>query len=187
MREFANEIIKELKDLFEKNIQHTIVEFSRLRAGKASPAMLEGVMVEYYGNMVPLSQVANISSPDARSLAIQPWEKTMIRPIETAIINGNLGFAPQNDGEVIRINIPPLTEERRTQLVKSAKNENENSKVGLRNSRKEALESIRKLKADGLSEDDFKAAEAEIQKLIDSYSKRIDDLTVVKEKEIMTI
>lgn len=183
----VSEVITDLKSHLDKNIQHTQTEFSRIRAGKASPAMLEGVFVEYYGANTPLSQAANVNTPDARTILIQPWDKSLIRPIETAIINSNLGFAPQNDGEFIRITIPPLSEERRRDLVKLAKNECENSKVGIRNLRKEANEKIKKLQKDGLSEDDAKNAETEIQKIIDNYIKRTDELFVEKEKEILTV
>jgi ribosome recycling factor len=183
----VSEVLKNLTELLEKNLNHTITEFSRIRAGKAAPGMLDSVMVEYYGAMTPLSQVANVNTPDSRTLSIQPYDKSLIRPIETAIINSNLGFAPSNDGDVIRINIPPLTEDRRKELAKMAKNEAENSKVGIRNLRKEANEKIKKLKADGLSEDDAKVGEDQVQKLIDSYIVKTDDVLVKKEKEIMTV
>ena len=182
-----NEVIDQLTDQLEKNLQHTATEFSRIRAGKASPAMLESVMVEYYGALTPLAQVANVNTPDSRTLAIQPWDKSLIRPIETAIINSNLGFAPQNDGEFIRISIPPVTEERRKELVKRAKSESENSKIGIRNLRKDANERIKKLEKDGLSEDDAKLGEDRVQKVVDSYIKKTDDLLENKEKEIMTV
>ena len=182
-----NEIIDQLNDQLEKNLQHTATEFSRIRAGKASPAMLESVMVEYYGALTPLAQVANVNTPDSRTLAIQPWDKSLIRPIETTIINSNLSFAPQNDGEFIRISIPPVTEERRKELVKRAKSESENSKIGIRNLRKDANERIKKLEKDGLSEDDAKVGEDRVQKVVDSYIKKTDDLLENKEKEIMTV
>ena len=181
-----NEVIDQLTDQLEKNLQHTATEFSRIRAGQASPAMLESVMVEYYGALTPLAKVANVNTPDSRTLAIQPWDKSLIRPIETAIINSNLGFAPQNDGEFIRISIPPVTEERRKELVKRAKSESENSKIGIRNLRKDANERIKKLEKDGLSEDDAKVGEDRVQKVVDSYIKKTDDLLENKEKEIMT-
>lgn len=181
------EVIKQLTDQLEKNLAHTQTEFSRIRAGKASPAMLDAVMVEYYGAMTPLGQVANVSTPDARTLTIQPWDKSLIRPIETGIINSNLGFAPQNDGEMIRITVPPLTEERRKELVKVSKNEAENSKIGIRNLRKEANERVKKLQKDGVSEDEAKAAEDQIQRIVDNYIKKTEDLLVLKEKEILTV
>jgi ribosome recycling factor len=144
-------------------------------------------MVEYYGAPTPLNQVANVGTPDARTLAIQPWDKSLIRPIETAIINSNLGFAPQNDGEMIRINVPALTEERRKDLVKMAKAEAENSKVGIRNIRKDFMEKVKSMQKDGLSEDEARGAEEEIQKTIDNYIKKTDDVLSAKEKEIMTV
>ncbi len=179
--------MESLKDQLEKNLSHTISEFGRIRAGKSSPAMLESVMVEYYGAMTPLNQVANVNTPDSRTLAIQPFDKTLIRPIETAIINSNLGFAPSNDGDLIRISIPPLTEERRKDLVKMAKAESENSKVGIRNLRKEAIDKIKKLKTDGLSEDEAKVAEDEVQKMVDLYIKKTEETLALKEKEILTV
>jgi ribosome recycling factor len=183
----VNEIIDRLKSQLEKNLGHTTTEFQRIRAGKASPDMLDSVMVEYYGAATPISQVANVNTPDARTIMIQAWDKSLIRPIETAIINSNLGFAPQNDGESIRINIPPVTEERRKELAKRAKVESENSKVGIRNYRKEANEKIRKLKADGVSEDAMVEGEDRVQKLVDSFIKKTEDLLTDKEKEIMTV
>jgi ribosome recycling factor len=183
----VSQIISELQGNLEKNLQHTLSEFNRLRAGKASPDMLGSVMVEYYGAMTPLAQLANVSTPDARTLVIQPWDKSLIRPVETAIINANLGFAPSNDGDTIRINIPPVTEERRKELVKLSKQEAEHGKVGIRNLRKEANEKIKKLQKEGLSEDEAKAGEEEVQKLIDAYIKKTDEATVQKEKEIMTV
>jgi ribosome recycling factor len=183
----VNAIIEQLKENLEKNLDHTKVEFKRIRAGKASPDMLDGVFVEYYGASTPLSQVANVNTPDARSISIQPWDKSLINAIEKAIINSNLGFAPQNDGEYIRINLPPVTEERRKELVKRAKSESESSKVGIRNLRKDANEKIRKLKADGVSEDEMSAGEDRVQKLIDSFIAKTEELLVDKEKEIMTV
>lgn len=183
----VKDVISKLQDQLEKNLSHTAVEFSRIRAGKASPDMLDGVFVEYYGAATPLAQVANVNTPDARTIAIQPWEKSLIRAIETAIINSNLGFAPQNDGEFIRISIPPVTEDRRKELVKRSKAECENSKVGIRNLRKEANEKIKKLKSDGTSEDECAAGEESVQRIVDNYIKKTDDLFAAKEKEIMTV
>ncbi len=180
-------IIDELKSGLEKNIKHTEVEFSRIRAGKAMPEMLDGVLVEYYGMPTPLSQVANVSAPEARTLTIQPWERSLIGEIERSIINSNLGFNPQNDGEMIRINIPPLTEQRRLELIKAAKNEAENSKIGIRSLRKDANEQIKKAQKDGVAEDLAKDGETQVQKLIDAYIVKIDELFVLKEKEIKTI
>jgi len=183
----VSNVMESLKDQLEKNLSHTISEFGRIRAGKSNPAMLESVMVEYYGAMTPLNQVANVNTPDSRTLAVQPFDKTLIRPIETAIINSNLGFAPSNDGDLIRISIPPLTEERRKDLVKMAKAESENSKVGIRNLRKEAIDKIKKLKSDGLSEDEAKVAEDEVQKMVDLFIKKTEETLVLKEKEILTV
>lgn len=183
----VKDLINQLKEQLEKNLSHTHHEFGRIRAGKASPAMLESVMVEYYGAPTPLNQVANVNTPDARTIAIQPWDKTLIRPIETAIINSNLGFAPQNDGEMIRINVPPLTEERRKDLVKMAKGESENSKVGIRNIRKDFMEKVKTMQKDGLSEDEARGTEEEIQRQIDAYIKKTEEVLAAKEKEIMTV
>ncbi len=183
----TSEVIQELKDLLEKNLQHTHVQFNKIRAGKATPNMLDGVVVPYYDVPTPLSQMANINTPDARTITIQAWDKSALRDIETAIVNSNLGFAPQNDGEFIRINVPPLTEERRREFVKKSKAEAENSKIGIRNLRKEANEQIRALVKDGLSEDEAKTAEAEVQIQIDLYIKKTDEVTVKKEAEIMTV
>jgi ribosome recycling factor len=149
--------------------------------------MLNGVMVDYYGAPTPIQQVANISTMDARTITVQPWEKPLLNEIAKGIINSNLGFAPQNNGEVLIISVPPLTEERRRDLVKRAKSEAENAKVGVRNNRKDALDMVKDLKADGLSEDMTKDAEAEIQNITNSYIKLVDDQFDLKEKEIMTI
>jgi ribosome recycling factor len=183
----VNEIIDQLKNQLEKNLSHTSAEFKRIRAGKATPDMLEGVFVDYYGASTAIQQAANVNTPDARTILIQPWDKSLIQAIETAIINSNLGFAPQNDGEMIRISLPPVTEERRKELVKRAKTESESSKVGIRNLRKEANEKIRKLKSDGVSEDEMAAGEDRVQKMIDHYIKKTEDLLADKEKEVMTV
>lgn len=173
------------EEMMEKAIQHTKNEFAKIRAGKAMPSMLDGVEVEYYGNMTPLNQVAGVTTPDARTISIKPWEKSMLQEIERAIINSGLGFNPQNDGEQIRINIPPLTEERRLQLMKQVKSEAENGKISIRNARKETNDSLKKL--DGVSEDLVKNAEDDVQKLTDKYTAKIDALVEVKEKDIMTV
>jgi len=173
------------EEMMDKAIQHTKNEFAKIRAGKAMPAMVEGVEVEYYGNMTPLNQVASVNTPDARTISIKPWEKNMLQEIERAIINSGLGFNPQSDGEQIRINIPPLTEERRLQLMKQVKAEAENGKISIRNARKETNDSLKKL--DGVSEDLIKNAEEDVQKLTDKYSGLIDQLVVAKEKDIMTV
>ena len=183
----VNEILDQLKNQLEKNLIHTTAEFKRIRAGKATPDMLEGVFVDYYGANTPINQAANVNTPDARTIVIQPWDKTLIRPIETAIINSNLGFAPQNDGEQIRISLPPVTEERRKELAKRSKAESESSKVGIRNLRKDANEKIRKLKSDGVSEDEMSVGEERVQKMVDVYIKKTEELLAEKEREIMTV
>lgn len=185
--EQVKEILDGLKSGLEKNIRHTQVEFGRIRAGKAQPEMLEGVMVDYYGAPTPLSQVANISAPEARTLTIQPWEKKLVGDIERAIINSNLGFNPQNDGDMIRINIPPLTEQRRLDLIKAVKQEAEQSKIGIRSSRKDANEALKKAQKEGVAEDLVKDGENQVQKLVDQYIEKVDFMVVEKEKEIKTI
>jgi ribosome recycling factor len=175
------------KDSMNDAIDHLKKELKRVRAGKANPSMLEGVMVEYYGTMTPLTQVANVNTPDPRMISIQPWEKAMLEPIEKAIVNANLGFNPQNNGELIIINIPPLTEERRKELSKKAKAEGEHAKVSIRNARKDANDEIKKLKNDGLPEDMAKDAEDEIQRITDQFNSKVDELIEEKEKDIMTV
>ena len=160
---------------------------ARIRAGKASAKLLDGLRVDYYGSMAPRSNVANVSVPDARTIAITPWEKGMFRVIEKAIIDSDLGVTPENNGEVIRLSIPPLTEDRRTQLVKQCKAEAENAKVSVRNARREAIDGLKKEIKQGLSEDMEKDAEAKVQKLHDKYLKQIDDIFAAKEKEILTV
>jgi ribosome recycling factor len=187
MTEEVQLIFDEFKSQNKKSIVHLENEFSKIRAGKATPAMLNGVMVDYYGSPTAIQQVANITTMDARTITVQPWEKQMLNEIAKGIINANLGFAPQNNGEVLIISVPPLTEERRKDLVKKAKSESEHAKVGIRNNRKDALDMLKDLKNEGLSEDMFKDAESEIQGITNSGVKKIDDLLEVKEKEIMTI
>ena len=187
MQEEVDFIIDHCKEKMKGAIQHLEKELIHIRAGKASPSMLDGLQVEYYGTMTPLEQVSNVSTPDARTIAVQPWEKNLIPVIEKAILAANLGFNPENNGEIIRINIPALTEERRRQLVKQAGHEGETAKVSIRTSRKEANESLKKLIKEGLSEDAEKDAENEVQKLTDSFVKKVDELVAFKEKDIMTI
>jgi ribosome recycling factor len=187
MNEEVELVLSELEEQLNKSIAHVKGEFAKLRAGKASPSMLSSVEVEYYGSPVPISQVANVNTPDARTILIQPWEKTLLPDIEKAIINSNIGLNPQNDGENIFINVPPLTEERRKTLVKQVKSESENGRIGLRAARKDANEMIKSLQKDGLSEDDAKRAEDNVQDMVDSYNKKIDQLVEEKEAEIMTI
>jgi len=177
----------ECRTSMEKAIVHTESELVKLRAGKAMPSMLDQVFVDYYGNSTGLSQVANINTPDARTLIVQPWEKNLIPAIEKAILEANLGLNPQNDGSLIRINIPPLTEERRKDLVKKAKAEAEQGKITIRNVRKDANEKVKKLTKEGLSEDEVKVSEGEIQKLTDAYIVKIDKIMEAKEKEILTV
>lgn len=160
---------------------------ARVRAGKASAKLLDGIRVDYYGSMSPISNVANVSVPDARTIAITPWEKSMFRVIEKAIIDSELGITPENNGEVIRLSIPPLTEDRRKQLVKQCKAEAENAKVSVRNARREAIDGLKKEIKQGLSEDMEKDAEGNVQKLHDKWLKKIDEIFAAKEKEILTV
>jgi len=187
MIEELNMVYEELASSNSQSLSHYEVELTKIRAGKASPAMLQSVMVDYYGTMTSLSQVANINTLDARTITIQPWEKSMLDEIMTGIVNANLGFAPQNNGESILISVPPLTEERRKEFVKRAKAESENAKVAIRNNRKDALDIVKELKNDGLSEDMMNDAEIEIQSSTSSCNSKIDALFEVKEKDIMTI
>jgi ribosome recycling factor len=184
MTEEIDFILDTTKEAMDSAISHLEKELRAIRAGKASPAMLANVQVDYYGSATPLSQVANVNTPDARTISIQPWEKNMLQEIEKAIMIANLGFNPMNNGENIIINVPPLTEERRRDLAKQAKAEAENAKVGVRNARKDANNEIKKL---DVSDDMKKNTEAEIQDLTDSYVKQIDEKYSVKEKEIMTV
>lgn len=179
--------LSEAEEHMQKAVEHTSNEFSKIRAGKAMPSMLDGIMVEYYGTPTPINQVASVSTPDARSLVIKPWEKNIIPEIEKAIINSDLGVSPQNDGELVRINIPALTEERRKDLVKNVKAEGEHGKVSIRNIRKDINDSLKKLQKEGVSEDAVKAAEAKVQELTNKYSKQIDELAAAKEEDIMTV
>ncbi len=160
---------------------------ARIRAGKANPKILDGIRVDYYGSAAPIANVANIAVPDARTIAITPWEKSMFKEIEKAIINSELGITPENNGEVIRISIPPLTEERRKQLVKQSKAEAETAKVSVRNARRDAIDGLKKAVKQGMPEDVEKDAETTAQKLHDKYLKQIDDLFAAKEKEILTV
>ncbi len=160
---------------------------ARIRAGKASPRILDGILVEYYGSMVPLSNVSTINTPDARTITILPWEKPMLREIEKAILNSEVGITPENNGEIIRLGIPPLTEERRKMLVKQTKQEAENAKVSVRNARRDAIEGLKKAVKEGMPEDVEKDGEASVQKLHDKYVKRIDEIFAAKEKEILTV
>lgn len=187
MSEEVQLYIEDAKDTMNNAIVHLENELIKIRAGKANPHMLDGIYIDYYGVKSPLSQVSNISTPDAKTIFIQPWDKKMIELIEKSILKANLGFNPVNNGEVIRIAVPPLSEERRKQLVKQVKNEGETAKVSIRNSRRDTNEGLKALKKEGVSEDEIKKAEDEVQKLTDSFSKKVDDLLEKKEKEIMTV
>lgn len=187
MTEELNMIYDDFKASALKSLEHLEAELTKIRAGKATPSMLNGVMVEYYGSMTPLAKVANVATMDARTITVQAWEKNILNDIAKAIINSNLGFAPQNNGEMLIINVPPLTEDRRRDLVKKSKAEGEHGKVSIRNHRKDAMDMIKDLKANGLSEDMLKSAEEEIQKYTNIYIKKVDDLIELKEKDIMTL
>lgn len=184
MNEEVTFVIDSAKESMDGSISHLEKALVKIRAGKASPVMLSTVMIEYYGSVTPLSQVSNINTPDARTISVQPWEKSILQDIETAITNSNLGFNPMNNGEMIIINVPPLTEERRVQLVKQAKAEAEDAKVSIRSARQEANKEIKVL---DISEDLQKNAEVDIQELTDTYSKNVDTILAVKETEIMKV
>ncbi|MDE3248880.1 MAG: ribosome recycling factor [Bacteroidota bacterium] len=187
MSDALNKILSGTEESMRKAINHLEAELIKVRAGKANPNMLDGIVVDYYGNPTPISQVGNISVLDARTLSIQPWEKNMLQPIEKAIMASNIGITPQNDGMNIRLFLPPLTEERRKELVKRANGEGEHSRVAVRSIRRDAIESIKKLQKDGLSEDAGKDAEKEVQASTDKYISLIDKHLAQKEKEIMAI
>tara|TARA_A100001037_G_scaffold265117_1_gene256376 strand:- start:731 stop:1294 length:564 start_codon:yes stop_codon:yes gene_type:complete len=175
------------KEQMEESIKHLELVLAKIRAGKANPQMLNNVQVDYYGSSTPISQMANVNTPDAQTISIQPWDKSVLQDIEKAIMEANLGFTPMNNGEMIMINIPPLTEERRLELVKQAKAEAEQCKISIRSVRQKANDEMKKLGKDGLSEDMEKDAEVEVQKLTDSYIQKTEDHFSTKEKEILTI
>lgn len=175
------------EEKMEMAVAYLDESLAHIRAGKANPKILDGIRVDYYGSAAPISNVANVAVPDARTITITPWEKSMFREIERAIINSELGITPENNGEVIRISIPPLTEDRRKQLVKQSKAEAENAKVSVRNARRDAIEGLKKAIKQGMPEDVEKDAETTAQKLHDKYLKKIDDLFAAKEKEILTV
>jgi len=187
MAEDLSSILNNTDKLMEKALDHLESELVKIRAGKANPAMLEGIMVDYYGNPTPIQQVANVSVLDARTITLQPWEKNMIQPIEKAIQQSNIGINPQNDGAIIRLFLPPLTEERRKELVKRCNSEGEHAKVSVRNIRRDALEQIKKLQKDGLSEDACKDAEKNVQDVTDKFISLIEKHLAAKEKEIMVV
>lgn len=187
MTEEIKPILDEAKKKMEETIHFLESSLARIRAGKANPHILDVVKVEYYGNHVPLSNVASITTPDAKTILIQPWEKTMIKTIEKAILNANIGFTPTDNGEVIRLTLPPMTEERRKELVKQVRIEAEEARITIRNARRDVIEQIKKKVKEGLSEDIEAVGAEEAQKLHDNYVKKIDDLLATKEKEIMTV
>jgi ribosome recycling factor len=180
-------IIDETKEAMNGSVAHLEKSFLNIRAGKASPQMLGSVFVDYYGSQTPLSQIANVNVPDARTITIQPYEKNMLQPIEKAIMVANLGFNPMNNGDIIIISVPPLTEERRRDLVKQAKHETEEAKIGIRNHRKDANTEIKKLEKEGVSEDLRKTAEDDVQKLTDNFIKKVEEHLALKEAEIMKV
>lgn len=183
----VKKVLDETRGLMNKAIDHFEFELSRIRAGRATPSMLDGVEVEAYGARSPLSQMANISTPDAKTITIQPWDASILQSIEKAILGANIGLTPQNDGKIIRLNIPPLTEERRKDLVKQAKAEAEVARVSLRNIRRDSNEKIKKLLKDGLAEDAAKKGEADVQNITNDYTAKVEKYLEVKEKEIMTV
>lgn len=184
MNEEIELVLEEAKEQMQAAMSHLEKAFAKIRAGKASPVMLSTVQVDYYGSMTPLSQVANVNTPDARTLSVQPWEKSMLQEIEKAILNANLGFNPMNNGDLIIISVPPLTEERRRDLVKQAKAESEDAKIGVRSARQEANKELKKLE---ISEDVLKDTEADVQELTNSFIAKIDDALKLKESEIMKV
>jgi len=180
-------ILEEGKESMTKAINHLEAGLVKIRAGKANPTMLDGIFVDYYGNTTPINQVGNISAMDARTISIQPWEKNMLQPIERAIIAANIGINPQNDGNIIRLFLPPLTEERRREMVKRSNAEGEQAKVAVRSIRREAIEQIKKLEKEGLSEDESQDAETEIQEITDKFISLVEKHLTAKEKEIMSV
>jgi len=182
--EFA---LEEAREGMQLAISHLEKEFQKIRAGKANPSMLEGVRIDYYGVMTPLEQTANISAPDARQIIVQPWDKSVLTIIEKAILAANLGFNPRTEGEILRIIVPPLTEERRRDLMKRARSEGENAKISIRNIRRSANDTAKQLKKDGTPEDEVDKLESDIQKLTDDFIEQVDKLLEVKEKDIMTV
>ena len=187
MSEVMQQIIADTQSNMKKAITHLESELTKIRAGKATATMLDGIMVDYYGSPTPINQVANITTPDARTISLQPWEKTMMAPIEKAILDSNIGLTPQNDGTLIRLFLPPMTEERRKELVKRTLAEGETAKIAVRNIRREGIEQIKKLQKDGLSEDIAKGGEDQVQASTDKHIALVDQVCKDKEKEIMTV
>jgi ribosome recycling factor len=179
--------LDEANAAMQKTIDHLEMELTKVRAGKASPAMLDGVKLDYYGSPTLLKNIANVNTPDARTITVQPWEKHMLDAISKAIMEANLGLNPQNNGDLIIISVPMLTEERRKDLTKRSHAEGEHAKVGIRNARKEAIDFIKQAQKDGLPEDESKAGEAKVQELTDKYNKKVDEVVAIKDKDIMTI
>lgn len=183
----VNHYLNSAEEKMELAVEFLAESLAHIRAGKANPKILDGIRVDYYGSAAPISNVANISVPDARTITITPWEKSMFKEIERAIINSDLGITPENNGEVIRISIPPLTEDRRKALVKQSKGEAEQAKISVRNARRDAIEGLKKAIKEGMPEDVEKDAETSVQKVHDKYMKRIDEVLAAKEKEILTV
>jgi ribosome recycling factor len=183
----TKQFVKAAGEKMDDAIAHLDEQLAHIRAGKANPKILDGIRVSYYGNLTPLTGVATVTTPDAKTILITPWEKSLIKEIEKAIINSEVGITPENNGEVIRLGIPPLTEERRRTLAKQSKHEAENAKISVRNARRDAIELLKKSIKDGVPEDVEKDAEAEVQKIHDKFIKRVDELYAAKEKEIMTV
>ena len=183
----TKQFVKAAEEKMTFAIEYLDEQLAHIRAGKANPKILDGVRVPYYGSLVPLANVASINTPDAKTIVITPWEKPLIKEIEKAILNSEVGITPENNGEIIRLGIPPLTEERRRQLAKQSKQEAETAKISVRNARRDAIDALKKAIKEGLPEDVEKDAEAEVQKIHDRYIKKIDDLYAAKEKEIMTV
>lgn len=187
MNEEVQLYIDDAREKMESTLEHLESELAKIRAGRANPKILSDIMVDYYGTPTPLAQVANVSAPDPRTIAVQPWEKKMIPEIEKAIMAANVGLTPENNGEIVRLNVPALTNERRKDLVKQCKNEAEQARVSIRNARRDANDQLKKLIKEGLSEDIEKDAEAEVQKVTDSFGKKVDDMLSKKEEDIMKI
>jgi len=187
MNDLIKKQLEDAQATMDKAIIHCESELTKIRAGKASAGMLDGITVDYYGSQTLLGSVASINTPDARTILVQPWEKNMLIPIERAIMEANIGINPQNDGVVIRLGVPPLTEERRKDLVKKVKEEAERGRITVRNIRKDANEKIKKLKGEGVSDDDIKTGEAEVQKITDTYIVKVDKHAEAKEKDVMTV
>jgi ribosome recycling factor len=187
MEEEVQLYLDDASEKMEKAVTHLSSELVKLRAGKATPQMLDGIHIDYYGTSTPLAQVANINTPDAKSIVIQPWEKKIINEIEKAILAANIGVTPMNNGDVVRLNLPPLTEERRKQLVKTVKHEGENAKVSIRNARRDTIEELKKMQKNGLPEDSEKNAVEKVEKMTENFYKKVDEVLAKKEHEILTV